>query len=232
MKTYPIHLDIQGRRCLVVGGGPVAARKVEGLLAAGARVALVSPRLHPPLEALAATGGIDWTGRQYRDGDLDDAFLVIAATDQATVNRQIAAEAGRRGVLCNVVDRPDAGSFSLPSVVRRGDLVLTVSTSGQSPALAKHLRKEIEARFGIEYENLLRLLGAVRRRLLDAGHDPEGHRETFIRLVEADLAAAIRNGRWSAVRQRLTEILGETCDDALLNAAGVPDDGPARPGNS
>ncbi len=230
MITYPIHLDIRQRRCLVVGGGRVAARKIRGLLASGARVAVISPQLHPELEDLATSGRIDWVAREYRPGDLEGAYLAIAATSHPTVNGRIAAEARGLGVLCNVVDQPTAGTFTLPSVVRRGDLVLTVSTSGQSPALAKHLRKALEERFGIEYEKLLRLLGLVRRRLLDAGRDPEAHREIFTRLVQADLAAAIRDGRWETVRQRLTEILGPFCDDGLLRAAGAPDDGRTQPG--
>jgi precorrin-2 dehydrogenase/sirohydrochlorin ferrochelatase len=133
-------------------------------------------------------------------------------------------------VLCNVVDRPAAGTFTLPSVVRRGDLVLTVATSGQSPALAKRLRKELEGRFGIEYEGFLRLMGAVRQRLLEAGHDPETHRKIFTELVDADLPAAIRDGRWGEARRRLIAILGPGYDDALLYTAGAPADWPARQG--
>jgi precorrin-2 dehydrogenase/sirohydrochlorin ferrochelatase len=230
MKTYPIQLDIRQRRCLVVGGGRVAARKVPGLLSAGARVTVVSPHLHPPLNELAASGRIHWLARGYHVDDLQDVWMVIAATDQAGLNLQVAADARTRSVLCSVVDQPAAGDFTLPSVVRRGDLVLTVSTSGQSPALARRLRKELEDRFGNEYEGFLRLMGAVRRRLLSASHDPEAHRVIFTRLVEAELPEAIREARWDDLREHLVAILGPDYDETLLSAAGAAAETPNRQG--
>ncbi len=230
MDYYPLNLDIRGRLCLVVGGGKVAARKVGSLLACEARVAVVSPHLEARLQELARAGRIAWQAREFRPADLDGVFLVIAATDRSPVNRAVADEAGRRNILCNAVDQPQAGIFIVPSVVRRGDLMLTVSTAGRSPALAKYLRKELEARFGSEYEILLRLLGAVRQHLLAAGHDPGAHREVFEDLVCADLIEAIGRGRWIEVRQRLRTILGSAYDESLLAAAGAPHDAVNRPG--
>lgn len=214
--TYPILLDLRGHPCLVVGGGRVAERKVLGLLAAGAAVTVVSPAASATVARLASAGDIRWHRRAYRSGDLDGARLVIAATDQPDVNRQVAGDARRRGALCNVIDQPTAGDFTLPSVVRRGDLVLTVSTSGQSPALSRHLRKALEGLFGNEYEVFLRIMGAVRQRLLANENDPHVRRELFARLAAADIPAAIRQGRRDAVQQRLSDILGPAYDASLL----------------
>ena len=229
MNFYPINLDIRDRPCLVVGGGTVAARKVRSLLACGARVTVVSPRLAPALQRLAAGGRIAWQPRPYRADDLGGALIVVAATDQPGVNQGVADEARRLKILCNVIDRPAAGNFIVPSVVRRGDLTLTVSTAGQSPALAKHVRKDLEARFGNEYEGFLRLLGAVRQRLLSTGRDP-ARQHVFERLVHSDLLAAMGRGQWPAVRRQLREILGSTYDDSLLAAAGAPHDAVAKQG--
>jgi precorrin-2 dehydrogenase/sirohydrochlorin ferrochelatase len=227
VKTYPILLDLRGRRCLVVGGGQVAQRKVDGLLAADAAVTVVSPTASTALAQLAAAGGIVWHPRPYGRADLDGMHLVIAATDQPDVNRQVADDARDRGILCNVIDQPAAGDFTLPSVVRRGDLVLTVSTSGQSPALSRHLRKILEGRFGNEYEVFLRIMGAVRRRLLACEKDPATRRKLFDRLVAADLPEAIREGRRDEVEQRLSAILGSAYDASLLE---LIDQAPQRQG--
>jgi precorrin-2 dehydrogenase/sirohydrochlorin ferrochelatase len=222
MNYYPVNLDLRGRPCLVVGGGRVAGRKVGTLLDCEARVTVVSPRLDPALQVLAREGALAWVARPFCPEDLDGIRLVIAATDQPRVNRAVAEEARRRSIWCNVVDQPAAGTFILPSLVRRGDLMLTVSTAGRSPALARHLRKELEARFGDEYDRLLRLLGALRRRLLAAGHDPETHRAVFQRLVTADLIEAVGRGDWREVRRALRAVLGSAYDESLLTAAGAP----------
>ncbi|HDI58900.1 MAG TPA: bifunctional precorrin-2 dehydrogenase/sirohydrochlorin ferrochelatase [Desulfobacteraceae bacterium] len=225
--TYPILLDVRRRQCLVVGGGRVAERKVRGLLAAEAAVTVVSPSASPALAQLALEDAIAWHRRAYRADDLAGMLLAIAATDQPEVNRQVAADARGRGVLCNVIDQPAAGDFTLPSVVRRGDLLLTVSTSGQSPALSRHLRKNLEARFGNEYEVFLRIMGAVRRRLLASQNDSETRRELFARLVAADLPEAIRQGRRDEVQRRLSAILGAAYDASLLE---LIDEAPQRQG--
>lgn len=232
MNRYPVNLDIRRRRCLVVGGGDVALRKVEGLLACEARVTVVSPALIAPLAARAADGTVTWQRRGYRAADLEDAFLVIAATDRPEINRQVAADARDRGTLANIVDQPEIGSFHVPSVVRRGDLLLTVSTAGRSPALAKRLRKALEADFGQEYAQLLGLLGVVRRRLLAAGPDPEGHRQILSRLVAAELETHIRQGRWERIEQALREALGDDYDPKLLTAAGRPEETGTRQGQT
>jgi cobalt-precorrin 5A hydrolase/precorrin-3B C17-methyltransferase len=141
---YPITLtDLRGTLAAVVGGGLVGERKVRGLLAAGMMVRLVSPEATPQLQAWAESGQIQWLRRPYQPGDLAEAQLVFAATNQRTVNAQVAAAARQLGLLCNVADRPEAGSFHVPAVHRQPGLVVAVSTSGESPTQAKAVRDQI-----------------------------------------------------------------------------------------
>lgn len=209
MRYYPVQLDIRGRRCLVVGGGGVGTRKAEGLIACGAAVTVVAPEAHGRLKELAAAGRIALAERAFRPEDLAGVFLVIGATDDEQLNRRVSEEAERRGILCNIADRPEACSFILPAVVRRGELTLAVSTGGRSPALAKKLRGELERQFGPEYAVLLDLLGAIRRRLLAQAHAPEAHKPLFERLVESDILEMIRRNDRAAIDCLLKEILGE-----------------------
>ena len=135
MRYYPVHLDIKNQNCLVVGGGGVGTRKVKTLLECGARVTVVSPDPSQQLAKLASEGSITLTQRIYRSADLDGMFLVIGATDDENLNQQISTDAEKSNILCNIADRPEVCNFILPSIVRRGDLVITISTSGKSPAL-------------------------------------------------------------------------------------------------
>jgi precorrin-2 dehydrogenase/sirohydrochlorin ferrochelatase len=141
---YPIFLDLTQRRCLVVGGGPVAERKVHGLLEAGAQVWVVSPALTDALGAWAADGALTHLPRTFQDDDVEDCALVIAATDRGEVNGHVAGTARRHGVLVNVVDTPEACDFIAPAVVRRGALQIAISTGGKSPMLAKRLREGLD----------------------------------------------------------------------------------------
>lgn len=218
MRYYPVNLDILGRRCLVVGGGGVGRRKVKTLLACGANVTVVSPAAVSELHALADTGDIIWHARGYLTSDLAGMFLVIGATDDEQLNAQISADAMDRNMLCNIADRPAACNFILPSIVHRGDLVLTVSTSGKSPAFAKQLRKELEKQFGEEYKALLQLMGAVRDKLLSQTHEPEIHKPLFEKLIHAGLLTLIKNKDAAAINRLLRETLGPGYDiDQLVD---------------
>jgi len=209
MRYYPVHLDIKNRNCLVVGGGAVGTRKVNTLLACGARVTVVSPDPAQQLKKMAAEGSITLKERAYRTVDLKDMFLVIGATDDEMLNRQISEEAEQIGILCNIADRPEACNFILPSVVQRGDLVITISTSGQSPALAKRLRRKLEAQFGEEYADFLLLMGAIRKKLLSQAHEPEAHKALFNQLIDSDLIELLRTGQRKQLNLLLYKILGE-----------------------
>ncbi len=166
---YPILLNIQGRKCLVVGGGPVALRKVKALLEHGANVEIVSPTFCPELNQLATDGVIRAIQRDYKSEDLQHTFIAIAATDDAKTNERVAAEAKRRGVLVNVVDDPKNSDFIVPSYLKRGDVIIAVSTSGRSPALARKIRSELENDFKAEYEQLAVVADEVRSELKQQG---------------------------------------------------------------
>jgi len=165
MRLYSLCLKLEGRRCLVIGGGNVAKRKVASLKECGADVLVVSPELCPELADRAARGEIQALQRAFQPEDLEGAALAIAATDNPAVNQAVAAAGKDAGVLVNVVDVPDLCDFYVPASVRRGDLEIAVSTTGAFPALAKRLRIELEGQFGPEYEAYLELLARFRREL-------------------------------------------------------------------
>jgi precorrin-2 dehydrogenase / sirohydrochlorin ferrochelatase len=159
---YIACLKLTGRRCLVVGGGEVGLEKVEGLLACDGKVVLVAPEAEPELERLAAEGSIEWDRRAYRPEDLEDTFMVIAATNDSEINIGVFHDADRRAMLVNVVDVPPLCNFILPAIVRTGPLAIAISTAGASPALAKRMKREVSELFGEEYARLAVLLNEAR----------------------------------------------------------------------
>jgi precorrin-2 dehydrogenase/sirohydrochlorin ferrochelatase len=159
---YIACLRLQGRRCVVVGGGEVGLEKVEGLLACGADVTLVAPRAVAPLVELAREGSIRWERRPYRAGDLDGCLIAIAATGDTDVNIDVFNDAEERAMLVNVVDVPPLCNFILPAIVRTGPLAVAISTAGASPALAKRMKREIAQLFGEPYAQLAVLLNEAR----------------------------------------------------------------------
>lgn len=205
MKYYPIFLDVKERDCLVVGGGEVGTRKAMGLCRSGARVRVISRAFS---QKLTTASDICLVCKSYEPSDLDTAFLVFAATDNTDLNERIQADAKSRGILCNIADAPDRSDFILPSVVERGDLVCAVSTSGASPALAKHIRKDLERILGPEYESFLLLMGSIRKKLLAAGHDPDAHKKIFTALVGKEIPALIAANDESRIDVVLFELLG------------------------
>jgi precorrin-2 dehydrogenase/sirohydrochlorin ferrochelatase len=209
MRYYPVNLDILNRKCLVVGGGGVGTRKVITLLDCGAIVTVVSLDIGEKLLKLAGNGLIAWEKRSYLTSDLDGIFLVIGATNNEKLNRQISADAEKINLLCNIADRPDVCNFILPSIVNRGDLVIAISTSGKSPAFAKTLRKELEKQFGVEYAEVLRLMGAIRKKLLSEKHEPEAHKHLFEQFIKSDLVGMIKSNKKEEINSLLFEILGK-----------------------
>ena len=186
MGFYPIVLDLADRPCLVVGGGPVGARKVEGLLAAGARVTVVSPTVTRRLQAWVDAGAIDWVAREFDAGDVAGHVLVMAATGDAAVNGAVAEGARSCGVWVNAADDPAHCDFFLPSVLRRGELTVAVSTGGTCPALARAIREELETYFTDDYRMLARTAAETRRELRRDGPTPDA--ESWRRALKALLA--------------------------------------------
>ena len=208
VKSYPINLvKLEEKRCVVIGGGEVAHRKVESLLGVGAQqVVVISPRLSDGLAQLQRESRLQHLSRGYQAGDLEGAFLVLAATDDPAVNRAVWQEAEARGILVNVADDPDHCNFFLPSILRRGDLVIGVSTGGQSPALAASLRRELEAAFGPEYAAFLELAGGLRDRV--ARELPERARDRFwYDLAGSEALALLRQGQEAEARRLADELL-------------------------
>jgi precorrin-2 dehydrogenase/sirohydrochlorin ferrochelatase len=163
MSLFPMFLKLTARRCVVVGAGTIAESKIESLLTAEAQVTVVAPEALPRVREWAEGGDIEWAQREYREGDLAGAFLAVAATATPEVNRAVFAEATERGVLVNAVDDPPFCDFYFPSIVKRGELQIAISTAGQSPALAQRLRKEINAALPLDVGEWLMELGRLRR---------------------------------------------------------------------
>ena len=168
MDLFPIFLKIAARPCTVIGGGNLAESKIESLQAAHAKVTVIAPNARPRIADLAAAGEIEWKQREYRDGDLTGQFLVVAATNNPAVNRAAYHEAVANNMICNAVDDPPFCDFYFPSVVRRGDLQIAISTAGASPALAQRLRKEINAQLPLDAGDWLTDLGNLRREVTQA----------------------------------------------------------------
>jgi precorrin-2 dehydrogenase / sirohydrochlorin ferrochelatase len=168
MEMFPVFFKLQGRRCLVVGAGTIAAPKIVSLLRAGGVVTVVAPEARPEVEAWAGAGELVWHARDFVEADLDRMFLVIAATDLQHVNHSVAESARVRNILCNSVDDPPDCDFFYPSVVRRGDLQIAISTAGKSPALAQQLREELDAALPSDTGVWLDQLGETRLKILAA----------------------------------------------------------------
>ena len=219
MAYYPVNLDVTGKQCLVVGAGSVGTRKIAGLLACDAMVSVVSITASPRVRSLANDGVIIYHERAYGEDDLKNVFLVIGATDNNVLNRQIYEDACKRQLLCNIADQPALCNFILPAVVRQGDLVIAVSTSGKSPALAKRLRRELEAAYGREYAVFLKLMGAARKKLLAGDHAPEEHKPLFNALIDGGFLEMIRDGRFREMDALLVNVFGTGYDRKSLLAA-------------
>jgi siroheme synthase-like protein len=202
-----VNLVVEGRRCLVVGGGSVAARKVLGLRACGADVHVVAPQVSAEVRAI---DGVTWEERSYRPGELAGYRLAVAATDDRAVNRAVYEDGEAAGVWVNSADDPQSCSFTLPSVVRRGPIMVAVSTGGHSPALASWLRARFEAELGPEYEVLLDLLATEREAARAAGKSTEGL--DWQRALDSDMLDLIRAGEITTARERLQACLSSSSD--------------------
>ena len=167
MEMFPMYLKLEGRACLVVGAGSIAAPKVESLLRAGAAVTVVAPQAQTSVEQAAIEGRIHWIQREFAASDLEGKFLVITGTDRKEVNHAVAEAARARQILCNSVDDPPDCDFFYPSVVRRCELQIAISTAGKSPALAQRLREEIDALLDPEMGEWLDAVGEIRQRILE-----------------------------------------------------------------
>jgi precorrin-2 dehydrogenase/sirohydrochlorin ferrochelatase len=209
MKYYPVCLDVSGKRCVIVGGGEVAERKVRRLMDCGAEVLVVSESLSPALQTMKSDGLLSHIQAGYSSDLIEGAFLVIGATDRTEVNEAVSRDAKRQGILVNIVDDPERCNFILPSLHRRGDLMIAVSTGGKSPALAKKLRKEMARHYGPEFETLLRIMGQIRSRIISRGYPPEKNKALFESVIDSDIMDHIREKRWDKVKAMIRNLTGE-----------------------
>ncbi|MCE3202803.1 precorrin-2 dehydrogenase/sirohydrochlorin ferrochelatase family protein [Paenibacillus sonchi] len=201
VKYLPIMLDVQDQRVVVIGGGAVAERKVGALVEAGAAVVLVSPSLTEALAALAEAGRLSWISRPYAPGDIQGAFLVYAASNEAAVNEAVAQEARSLGLPVNVASRSEAGSFITPGVLRRGRLTVAVSTSGAGPSAAARITEQLAEILGEEYEPYLDWLHDLRTEIKRRELPPELRRSLLRRVGNLDVLNEMRRGtfiEWSA----------------------------------
>lgn len=206
LKYYPVFWDIHEKKCVVVGGGEVAARKVARLLDCGAKVCVVSPELAPELDTLKNERRIEYIDDEYAVEYLYGATLVIGATDHDEINAAVSKDAKARGIPVNIVDDPEKCDFILPSLVERGDLTIACGTGGASPALARFLREELEAAYGEEYAILLNILGQLRNKMKkNAGIG----RKWFDELMAAGLLEVIRQKNEDRIKQMVRDITGE-----------------------
>ena len=205
---YPVNLIVAGRRCVVVGAGRIAARKIDALLAAGADVHVVAPRLGDQVRAWRDDQRVTVDERAFEPSDLDDAWLATAATDDAAVNRAVFEAGAERRVWVNSADDPDNCSFTLMSVIRRGDLVVSVGTGGRSPALAAWLKERITAELGPEYETLLEMLSEARESMRADGRSTED--ADWKRALDSGMLDLVRAGRVSEAKELLRSCLSSS----------------------
>jgi precorrin-2 dehydrogenase/sirohydrochlorin ferrochelatase len=187
MSLFPIFLKLTARPCIVIGAGHLAESKIESLRAANASVTVIAPQAGERIVGMAESGEIVWHQREYADGDLAGQFLVVAATDNPAVNRAVFAEAEAAGILINAVDDPPFCDFYFPSVVRRGDLQIAISTAGASPALAQRLRKEINALLPLDSGDWLAELGNLRREVLQLEPLNDARKELLHQLASREV---------------------------------------------
>jgi precorrin-2 dehydrogenase/sirohydrochlorin ferrochelatase len=195
MRYYPIFIDLNGKKAVVVGGGHIAERKVNTLLECGAVVTVVAPEATEGIRSLSNGGRITWIARGYCSGDLEGAFCTYASTDDNTINRAVYAEASQNSQLCNVVDVPALCNFIVPSIVNRGELTVAVSTSGNSPALAKRLKAMLNEELGEEWAALNDLLGRLRPEMKRRYPEEAPRNEVLARMLEAGVLELLRQGR-------------------------------------
>lgn len=209
MRYYPIFVNLENKPCLVVGAGGVGKRKATSLVEAGASpVTIIDTQpMSMDMQPILESGKVMFECREFRDVDLDGQFLVIACTSSENVNSQIAEGCAKRGILCNIADQPEAGSFIVPSSVHRGDLTLAVSTSGKSPAMTKLIRRELQEQFGEEYAALLYIMGEIRPLMLSLELKTEDNTAVFRALAGSSLLDSLKERNLDAAREILKESL-------------------------
>jgi len=217
MRYYPIFVNLENKRCLVVGAGEVGKRKIQSLLDSGAGdVTIIDTRpAAPEMEPILSLPNVTFHCREFEDTDLAKIFLVIACTSSEKVNWKISKLCAEQGILCNIVDQPEKCSFIVPATVKRGDLTVAISTAGQSPAMAKRIRQELQENFGDEYANLLEVMGRIRPLLLKLEQETKANTAIFRSLVNSALLESIKYSDLDVATEILKKSLPEPLHDNI-----------------
>jgi len=211
MNAYPVYLtNLDEQRAVVVGSGPTVERKVKGLLDADARVTLIAPDPPPQLSAWAHAGRLEWRDRRYRRGDLQTAALVIVTEACAEAKRRIRKDAREQNVLLNIAGDTDESTFANGAVLRRGPLVVSVSTAGGAPSLAVRIREKLAEEVGAEYEELLTIMNALRDPMQEQVSDVQARRDRWYAILDSDVLELLADGRREDALDRIESIVGPT----------------------
>jgi precorrin-2 dehydrogenase/sirohydrochlorin ferrochelatase len=205
MRYYPICLDVKDKRCIVIGGGDVALRKISSLIECDAKVVVISPEINEAIEQYVQEKKIKWLKRKYRSSDLRNTWLVIVATNDKELNIQIAQQAKKIGIPVNVVNSIEESTFIVPAVLSRGSLTIAVSTEGKSPALARKIRDTLKGMFGKEYIEFVELLGSLRETMKERFDTQKKREIIWNRLVNSELLGLLKRGRKDQVDKVLKQ---------------------------
>jgi precorrin-2 dehydrogenase / sirohydrochlorin ferrochelatase len=208
MTYYPVYLQLHEQPCTVIGGGKIAEGKVDGLLAGGARVKVISPDLTPHLQDLVTQNKIEYIAREYQHGDLSGAFMVICGTDKAEINRQVWEEGSANRQLVNVVDDTPRCNFIAPAILRKGDLTIAISTAGRAPAIAVRLKERLDREIGPEYERFLELAAQLREPIAKHIPDFETRKALWYELVDSGILDVLARGDTPAAINMISEVVG------------------------
>jgi precorrin-2 dehydrogenase / sirohydrochlorin ferrochelatase len=208
MTYYPVYLQLHEQPCTVIGGGKIAEGKVDGLLAGGARVKVISPDLTPHLQDLVIQNKIEYIAREYQHGDLSGAFMVICGTDKAEINRQVWEEGSANRQLVNVVDDTPRCNFIAPAILRKGDLTIAISTAGRAPAIAVRLKERLDREIGPEYERFLELAAQLREPIAKHIPDFETRKALWYELVDSGILDVLARGDTPAAINMISEVVG------------------------
>lgn len=212
MRYFPINIDIQNKKCVLIGGGNVAHRKALSLLKAGADITLIAPEINEGVSGLINNKAINWINRSYQPGDLEGAALAIVAVNDPSVGKKVSEEATRLNVLINVADIPEQCTFTLSSCIERGDLLVTISTGGKCPAFSRHMRLKLEEVVDDAYGDLLNILGDAREEMLEAGISSDNCRDSLNNLIDSDILSLLREGE----HEKAAAFAGKTVSEAIL----------------
>jgi len=214
MKVYPVYLNrLDEKETVIIGGNHEAERKVNELLACDANLTVISPELTSELQELADSNRFTWISRAYTQGDLEGAFMVIVAEFEGETNRKVFEEAEDRGILANVMDDIPHCNFTFGSLIKRGPLALSISTSGAAPALAVRLRQKFEKEFGPEYEPFLEMMQALRDPMKEVYHDFDTRKDLWYRVVDSEVLELFRVNRSKEAYHKTREIVGSDVFD-------------------